>query len=274
MPVRFWKSSLFLLAGWITSAQGAGGGGTSLDTRLDTLLASSQLKGAAVSMDVQEITSHGPTVLYSHDATLPLGPASNCKLLTTAAAFERYGAAATFKTYLYQVGSDLVLVGGGDPGLGDVKICAAAGEKPTTCFEKWAAHLKQAGISQYRDLIVDDRVFDTQWTHPNWPADQRLDWYSAPIGGLNFNANCLDWTPKLTGSGVGLELMPDTSYVSVAIKASKGAQTKVSLMRPNDSNKFELRGTLAASATSAYSVPIYDPGLWTGTILKDILARG
>ena len=67
--------------------------------------------------------------------------------------------------------------------------------------------------------------------------------------------------------------MPQTSYVSITIKATKGKQTRVSLVRPAESNHFELRGTLAASASSPYSVPIYDPGLWTGTVLRDVLAR-
>jgi serine-type D-Ala-D-Ala carboxypeptidase/endopeptidase (penicillin-binding protein 4) len=247
--------------------------GETLAAKLGGMMDNAQLKGASVGVDVQEVTAKGAVALYAHEATVPLGPASNCKLLTTAAAFEKYGPAATFKTCLYQVGTDLVLVGGGDPGLGDTKICAAVGETPTTAFEQWAARLKAAGITTYRDLIVDDRVFDTVWTHPNWPADQALDWYAAPIGGLNFNANCLDWTPKLTAQGVGLELMPATSYVSVTNKATKGSATKVSLLRPAGSNKFELRGTVAASAASAYSVPIYDPGMWTGTILRDTLAR-
>src|SRR4029079_9970841 len=88
-----------------------------------------------------------------------------------------------------------------------------------------------------------------------------------------FNANCLDWIPKLTGSGVGLELIPETTYISVVNKATKGSTTKVSLIRPAESNKFELRGTVAASASSPYSVPIYDPGMWTGTILRDVLTK-
>jgi serine-type D-Ala-D-Ala carboxypeptidase/endopeptidase (penicillin-binding protein 4) len=260
-------------AGVLLLALAGAARGETLAAKLDALMDNAQLKGASVGLDVQEVTAKGPVALYQHDAAVPLGPASNCKLLTTAAAFEKYGPAATFKTCLYQVGPDLVLIGGGDPGLGDSKICAAAGETSTTAFEQWAAKLKAAGITTYRDLIVDDRVFDNVWTHPNWPADQSLDWYSAPIGGLNFNANCLDWTPKLTAQGVGVELMPPTTYVSVTNKATKGGTTKVSLLRPAKSNKFELRGTVAASATSAYSVPIYDPGLWTGTILRDILQQ-
>jgi D-alanyl-D-alanine carboxypeptidase/D-alanyl-D-alanine-endopeptidase (penicillin-binding protein 4) len=245
----------------------------SLDARINALLDNPQLKNASVSLDIVEVTPKGPVTLFSHNPTLPLGPASNCKLLTTAAAFERYGPSATFKTFLYKIGDDLVLVGGGDPALGDAKLAAENNEKPTTPFEQWAAILSQKGITSYRNLIVDDRVFDSTWVHPHWPADQRLDWYSAPIGGLNFNANCLDWIPRLSAKGVALDLIPETSYVSVNIKATRGASTRISLLRPADSNKFELRGTLAASASTPYSVPIFDPGMWTGTILRDLLAK-
>jgi serine-type D-Ala-D-Ala carboxypeptidase/endopeptidase (penicillin-binding protein 4) len=245
----------------------------SLESKINSLLASPLVKGAAISLDVQEITSRGPVALYARDATTPLGPASNCKLLTTAAAFERYGPTATFKTYFYQVGPDLVLVGGGDPGLGDAKLCAANGETPTSAFETWATRLRQAGLTQFRDLVVDDRVFDQQWTNPNWPAADRLSWWSAPVDGLNFNANCLDWIPKLTSQGVALELIPDNTYVSIVNRATRGSSTKISLVRPAESNKFTLQGTLAASATTPYNVPIYDPGMWTGTILRDVLRR-
>ncbi|HVT81284.1 MAG TPA: D-alanyl-D-alanine carboxypeptidase/D-alanyl-D-alanine-endopeptidase [Phycisphaerae bacterium] len=244
----------------------------SLEARITPMLANAQLKTASVGIEVQEITPRGAVTLYSHDAGTPLGPASNCKLLTTAAAFEKYGPNAAFKTQLYRIGPDLLLMGGGDPGLGDAKLAAAAGETPTTAFEQWAANLRAAGILQYRDLVIDDRVFDSQWVHPNWKADQTLDWYSAPVAGLNFNANCLDWIPKITPGGLTVELIPNTSYVSVTIKATKGAANKISLIRQQKSNKFELRGTLAASATAPESVTIYDPGMWTGTILRDVLA--
>ena len=99
-----------------------------------------------------------------------------------------------------------------------------------------------------------------------------LDWYSAPIGGLNFNANCLDWIPTVSRSGgVGVELIPPTSYVHVAIKAKKGGGAVAMWRRPS-SNDFELRGSVERSGTTPSSVPIYDPGMWTGTILRDVLS--
>ena len=181
---------------WVAAAllMGVTGGvyGESLEGKMAGLLGSSMVKGASVSMDVVEVTAKGGVELYGHNATLPLGPASNCKLLTTAAALEKYGPKASFKTYLYKVGEDLVVVGGGDPGLGDPKIADArgGGEKITSAFERWAEALKKAGVGQYRDLVVDDRVFDSERVNPDWPAKDAGAWYSAPIGGLNFNDNC------------------------------------------------------------------------------------
>jgi D-alanyl-D-alanine carboxypeptidase/D-alanyl-D-alanine-endopeptidase (penicillin-binding protein 4) len=264
-------ATLLTLALPLTSHAAAG---ESLEARLRALLGNPQIKTAQVSMEIVEVLpGRAPPTLFAYNANTPLGPASNCKILTTAAAFEKYGPKAAFKTLLYKVGDDLVLVGGGDPAFGDAKLAGAHDTTPTAAFEQWAEALKAQGITRYNALIIDDRIFDTEWVHPHWPADQRLNWYSAPIGGLNFNANCLDWIPKLSGKDVSVELIPDTSYVTVTNKASRGSQTRVSLLRPPTSNNFDLRGTVAASATTPFSVPIYDPGLWTGTILKDILAR-
>ncbi|HUO09628.1 MAG TPA: D-alanyl-D-alanine carboxypeptidase/D-alanyl-D-alanine-endopeptidase [Phycisphaerae bacterium] len=172
---------------------GTGGAGraATLEGRMKELLGSPLVKGALVSMDVVEVKGNGGSVeLFGHNATMPLGPASNCKILTTAAALEKYGARASFKTYLYKVGEDLVVVGGGDPGLGDPKIAEAKGEKITTAFERWAEVLKRAGVVQFRDLVIDDRVFDAERVNPNWPAHDAGEWFCAPIGGLNFNDNC------------------------------------------------------------------------------------
>lgn len=250
------------------------GVGASLETRVKGILGNAQLKNAAVGVEIVEcLPGKAPVTLFSHNANTPLGPASNTKLLTTAAAFERYGPKSGFRTVLYKVGDDLVLVGGGDPAFGDAKLAAQHESTPTAVFEQWAEALKRQGITHYDTLVVDDRIFDSQWVHPNWPSDQLQIWYCAPIGGLNFNDNCLDWIPKLSGNSVSLELIPETSYISVNNKASRGKETRISLLRPAKSNSFELRGTVAASGKTPYSVPIYDPGLWTGTILKDVLAR-
>jgi D-alanyl-D-alanine carboxypeptidase/D-alanyl-D-alanine-endopeptidase (penicillin-binding protein 4) len=54
-------------------------------------------------------------VLYQHDSAEPLIPASNLKAITTSAALEKLGANFKFRTLLLLHGSDLVLIGDGDP---------------------------------------------------------------------------------------------------------------------------------------------------------------
>src|SRR5262249_29366442 len=102
MLPRVWVRFLFLA---IVSAAAAGRvRADSLDDRLDALLAQPQIVKATVSLDIVELTPRGSVPLYSRNPTLPLMPASNCKLLTTAAAFERYGADAKFRTELFRAG--------------------------------------------------------------------------------------------------------------------------------------------------------------------------
>ena len=63
-----------------------------------------------------------PRVVYRRNAGLPLTPASNLKLLTTSAALDHFGPAFAFRTRLVAHGSDLVLVGDGDPAFGDAEL--------------------------------------------------------------------------------------------------------------------------------------------------------
>jgi len=263
------STALFLL---LSAATTLSASAAPLTAAINALLGEASVKNAQVGISIVEITPQGPVNVYAHNPTLPLAPASNVKLLTTAAAFEKYGPQATFRTFLYRAGTDLLVVGSGDPGLGDAKLCAAAGWKPTTVFEQWAAQLQKAGIKSYGNLLVDDSVFDQQFLHPAWPENQRLSWYEAPVGGLNFNANCLDWIPALTAHGVGAQLIPPTTYVSLANKATRGSATRAWLWRPPDSNAFELRGTIAATGHAAESVTIVEPVLWTATVIRETLA--
>ena len=83
----------------------------SLAPKINAILANDQLKNASVSVTIAEVTNKGLVEHFSHQPDLALAPASNTKLMTTACAFEKYGAKAAFKTTLYKVGEDLLLVG-------------------------------------------------------------------------------------------------------------------------------------------------------------------
>src|SRR5262249_17366057 len=93
-----------------------------LRTRIDELLTAPQLKGARVGLAVMEVESG--RILYAKNERTALNPASNAKLITTAAALALLGPEYRFKTALYaddvQSGSvtgNLYLKGFGDPSL-------------------------------------------------------------------------------------------------------------------------------------------------------------
>jgi serine-type D-Ala-D-Ala carboxypeptidase/endopeptidase (penicillin-binding protein 4) len=160
-----------------------------LSNRISALMASPQLKGAQVAIDLCRLDPSGPTSVYSFHPDLPLMPGSNAKVLATAAAFDRFGADGVIQTSLYQVGNDLVVVGGGDPALGDPVLSQMVGWKPTTPFDIWARVLKKKGLTHFNNLYVDDTIFDHQFVNPLWPGSQSQEWYEAPVGGLNFSIN-------------------------------------------------------------------------------------
>ncbi|HTV48293.1 MAG TPA: D-alanyl-D-alanine carboxypeptidase/D-alanyl-D-alanine-endopeptidase [Phycisphaerae bacterium] len=173
-----------------------------LSDRIAALLSSKQLAGAQVAIDMRELVPTGSQEVYSLHPDLPLMPGSNAKVLTTAAAFDRFGADYDLPTRLYIVGNDLVVVGGGDPALGDPVLSQYVGWKPTTPFEIWAGILKKKGLTHFDNLYIDDSIFDHQFTNPLWPSGQSSDWYEAPVGGLNYSLNVKPTPGNADGTAV------------------------------------------------------------------------
>ena len=172
---------LFLISGFSTSLARADG----LSRQIAALLRSPQLRGAQVGICLAEMGPTGIEPIYEHNADMPLMPGSNGKLLTTSTAFAKLGAKAVIKTRLYRMGNNLVIVGGGDPALGDPVLCQRVGWKVTQVFHDWAAQLKRLGISSAHNIYIDDSIFNHHFFNQKWPtpSSQRLDWYEAEVGG-------------------------------------------------------------------------------------------
>ena len=89
-------------------------------------------------------------VIYRENATSPLIPASNLKVITTSAALEKLGAGFKFQTRLYWHNGDLVLIGDGDPTLGDAEMLKKVGWDVDTVFKTWAGGLAKRGVISAR----------------------------------------------------------------------------------------------------------------------------
>jgi len=121
------------------------------------------------------------TTIYSRDAQKYFIPASNVKLLTTAAALHKLGANFRIRTSIYGTDNGLLrLVGRGDPSLTDVQLTDLARQ------------LKVTGVSQLTYLEVERDRFSDDIISPDWEwGDIQAD-YGAPIGSLIVNQNAVE----------------------------------------------------------------------------------
>lgn len=262
---------VLLLLCWLPAAPAL----ADLTADINALLARKPLARAEVGVQVIRLGQDpaGSAVIYARNPSLPLIPASNMKLLTTSAALQGLGGDFRFRTVLYQRGEDLVVVGDGDPTMGDVELLRPHGWGVTTTFESWAALLKSRGVTSVGDLVVDDGVFDEAFANPTWPADDLHKRYGAQVGGLNLNGNCLDFflSPGGRGTVVGYRLDPPTKYATIANSCLSGTKSAVWLTRKPQGNDIILRGEINAANGTPISVTVHDPTLFFGTVFAETL---
>jgi D-alanyl-D-alanine carboxypeptidase/D-alanyl-D-alanine-endopeptidase (penicillin-binding protein 4) len=144
-------------------------------------------------------------VLGALNGDRPLIPASNMKVLTSGAAIMILGPDFVFRTELIRKGNSLIIRGDGDPALADPEVLDETEPRMTAddVLEFLANAARKDGMTSAEELIVDDRVFDREFLHPEWPEKNLMMPHSAQISGLNFHANVLSIFPKPSREGVG-----------------------------------------------------------------------
>jgi len=239
------------------------------------ILGDKLLSRADVGIDVVRMgkSADDSTRIYQMNPALPLVPASNLKVITTSAALQRFGGDFKFRTLLLYHDGDLILVGDGDPTFGDAELLKKVGWDVNTLFKTWATGLAQKQFRAARNLLVDDSVFDDQFLHPSWPADQTQKRYVAEIAALNLNANCIDVYVSPGGYGrlVDFTTDPKTNYVTIRNSCVEGAQNAVWLSRTPGTNNLILRGTARSANDVPVSVTVQDPPMYAGAVLAENL---
>ena len=246
-----------------------------LDRGIQAILKDKLLARAAVAVEVVQLgdTPAQDRVLLRHRGETPLIPASNLKLVTTAAALDGLGSNFRFQTLLVQRGEDLVLVGDGDPTFGDAELLRKVGWETTTVFQNWAQQLRKAELLAFRHVLVDDSIFDETFVHPGWPADQEQARYVAQVAGMSLNLNCIDFFVRgsAPGNPATFRMNPSTSYAPVHNAVVSGGDNAVWINRNRGANDITLRGTCPSSGEVAASVTIHDPALFAATVLAETL---
>lgn len=248
-----------------------------LSDQIKALVAAAEQAKVRVGVRVVALGIEKPVAVYSLNADEVFKPASNQKVLTTAAALAMLPSDFKYRTLLGMHGRDLVIIGAGDPSIGDAKLSRAAREPATALFERWADRLKAEGIHLVPgDVVFDDSIFDSEFIPSSWRQQHNLgSWYTAPVGGLNFNSNCVDviLTPGQKGEPARVKLVP--GWVRLENKTVSGGKGQPVIVRSSVSpltisvSKNVSRPTGEEDPTS---VPVDDPGFFFAETVRSVLA--
>lgn len=273
-PYRFGLAGLLLILTGCSSPRIAHD--PKLAARLDPVLDRYADKGVVIHARVLELPSR--CEIYARRIDKPCTPASNFKLLTSAAGLDMFGADYKVKTYLAMDGDDLWLIGTGDPACGDPRLAKAAGRTPVSMLQDWVTAIEQRGIRRIKgDIVYDDSAFEeSPKVHPTWPKHWLLHWYAAPTAGLNFNDNSVDITiyPTQPGKPPRYEVMPPAQCVKVINECMTADKNAPTIAKLKEGNIYKIGGT-CSEMTELKSKPVDDPGAFFADALRtQLAARG
>jgi serine-type D-Ala-D-Ala carboxypeptidase/endopeptidase (penicillin-binding protein 4) len=218
--------------------------------------------------------------LFAHDAHVPLAPASNMKLFTSAAGLYYLGPDYRFSTYLVSHGAvrngvldgDLILYGTGDP-----TISSRFGDRlgPLRAFADSVAAL---GIREIRGAVVGDASYFTgPGAGDGWQDSYINAGYAATSSALSFLENVATleirpgaeagWRPeiRLRPGGEGIAI------VNQARTVASGA-TSIHVSRSAYDGPIVVRGQIARSNPGVTrTVPIGDPERYMAAALRELL---
>ncbi|MCA8921688.1 MAG: D-alanyl-D-alanine carboxypeptidase/D-alanyl-D-alanine-endopeptidase [Planctomycetes bacterium] len=222
----------------------------------------------------------GGEPVFALDADEARVPASNMKLVTTAAALSLLGPDYAHETRLVTVGRPqagvlrgaLYVVGGGDPTI-------SRRFDPEPLLSDWAEKVARSGIKRIvGDLVADDRFFEALTVHPDWERPDLEKWYGAPICGLSLNDNCADVSVGGSAGGVVVVVRPSSDYLQVEQQArliGDKKQHRFGVVRAGKERRtLQITGKVWSGARPyEASIPVEDPALFFLHVLKARLAE-
>lgn len=251
--------------------------GQQLQGELDVLLGQSNLRSCEIGVMLYDPRSR--KVLAEESASDRFIPASNMKLITSGAALAVLGADYKFTTRLVRAGDTLYVIGGGDAGFGDPKVLNAMGLDVEDLFSAWVSAVRESGgedePAPIREVVIDDRWFDGEVVHRDWPGDQLNRWYCAEVSGLNFFTNVLAIYPSPTrkDEAPSVEAEPFAPWYVIRNRAvtSRTGSNTIWVSRPNDGNEMTLFGDVRWAAREPVWVSQHDMPMIFGRLLSDRL---
>lgn len=228
---------------------------------------------AKVDFAVKIVKADSGESVYSRQSKKLMIPASNMKIVTTAAAMAYLGKNYNFTTKVGTLKDDLVVIGGGDPLLGDKDNDKKYGRAEGWIFTDIIAGLKEKSRLSINNIVIDSTFFDNKRVHPNWPAAQLNQPYACEVSGLNYNDNCLRITVRRSGSRAIIIVDPHTNYLKFINKVTltSSGNSAVGAYRNQTPNVLTVKGKCRKEA--GFGLAIENPAMMFGVMLKESLTK-
>lgn len=222
--------------------------------------------------------------LFALEPDQARAPASNLKLLTSAAALRELGPEYRFRTYLATTGhvegdalvGDLVLYGTGDPGISDRFHPAKE-----SVFHALADALEARGIRRIEgDLVGDASYMDGPLRPEGWEPEDLNDSFAAAVSALSFNENVVSlrveaaprsgWRPTVHTLPPNAGLAIDNRAVTVE------GRGRLVIDRVDPTEPISVTGTIQRGGRDVWrQITVSDPAEFTVTAFRGVLeARG
>jgi serine-type D-Ala-D-Ala carboxypeptidase/endopeptidase (penicillin-binding protein 4) len=260
-----------------------------IDSRLDAPPFNRQLWGVA-------LVDEGGRLLYGRNPDRLFIPASNTKLVVSAVASALLPPDWKVRTSLYGgpvvngvIRGDLVLYGRGDPTIGqrcyatDSTLAGVCDTDPFARLRQLVDTLRAKGVRAITgDLVGDGSYFETALVHPNWEAFDLNWWFAAPVSGLGFHDNSVDfrWGPGLApGAPAVITMNPDLGDIAFenrTVTVAPGGESDIGdrFFRHPGTLQIWAEGTVALDnppRTDSFALP--DPSLYAARALRQVLAE-
>jgi D-alanyl-D-alanine carboxypeptidase/D-alanyl-D-alanine-endopeptidase (penicillin-binding protein 4) len=249
-----------------------------LESELASLLHTYRWRTAEWSVLVVSL-DRGDTI-FAMDPDVPRAPASNMKLLTTAAALRELGPEYRFRTFLVTDGSiedgvlrgDLVVFGSGDPGISDRFYPST-----TAVFEELADQLLERGIHAVDgDLVGDASLLPGPLRPPGWDAHDLNDHFAPGISALSFNENVVtlrvEGGPTL-GSRPIVHSLPDHGDLDIVNQATTVTEpARLFIGRDEPTAPIVLSGGIQLGGRDVWrQITVGDPAAFSVSVFRAVL---
>lgn len=217
-------------------------------------------------------------IIFEHNPNKVLIPASNMKLITSAAALFFLGPNFTFSTDIYGdkpihngiIEGNIYIKGFGDPDLTTEKLW------------KISRELKLRGLNEVKgDVIGDISFFDDQQTGLGWKESYGFSSFCPRISALSLNQSTIKiWIrPNYKiGTPAIIELDPPTDFFELINQTTTSyTYSKLYITRStisNGKNKILVKGNVKKENNSeCEEINLDNPGLYTTSVFTELLKR-